>query len=199
MLNKPVYLGQTILDDSKTLMYDFHYNFMLKKIARSDIDLLFTDTDSLCYVVRKHDIFDIMKTNKDYFDLSDYPVDHELYDPTNKKVIGKFKNESIKQITEFCGLRAKLYAYNVDDCKKKHLKAKGVKKCVTEKSLNIEMYKEVLFNRTNKSVVQSGIRSYKHQLYTEKVTKVALSGSDDKVFICDNNIDTFNYGHYKTK
>jgi hypothetical protein len=48
-LNKPVYLGQTILDDSKYLMYDFHYNFMLKKIPRDCIDLLFTDTDSLCY------------------------------------------------------------------------------------------------------------------------------------------------------
>ena len=65
-LNKPVYLGQTILDDSKTLMYDFHYNFMLEKIKpRSDIDLLFTDTDSLCYVIRKHDIFEIIKKNKE--------------------------------------------------------------------------------------------------------------------------------------
>jgi hypothetical protein len=73
LLNKPVYLGQTILDDSKALMYDFHYNFMLKKVKRENIDLLFTDTDSLCYHIRNQDIFQIIKDNKDYFDLSDYP------------------------------------------------------------------------------------------------------------------------------
>jgi ribosomal protein L31E len=196
ILNKPVYLGQTILDDSKALMYDFHYNFMLKKVPREDIDLLFTDTDSLCYVIRKHDIFEIMKENKDYFDLSDYPKDHELYDPTNKKVIGKFKNESIDQITEFVGLRAKLYAYTVDNSLKKHLKAKGVKRCVAKKDLNIDMYRDVLFNRTTESVKQSGIRSYGHQLYTESVTKTALSGRDDKVYICDDNINTYNFGYY---
>ena len=95
---------------------------------RENIDLLFTDTDSLCYSIRKQDIFNIMKENKEYFDLSDYPKDHLLHDETNKKVIGKFKNESIKQITEFVGLRAKLYAYSVEDDEEKHLKCKGVKK-----------------------------------------------------------------------
>jgi hypothetical protein len=131
--------------------------------------------------------------------LSDYPEEHELHDPTNKKVIGKFKNESINQITEFVGLRAKLYAYFVDQCAKKHLKAKGVKKCVAKNELNIQMYKDVLFNKTTKSVKQNGIRSYGHQLYTESVTKVALSGRDDKVYICDDDINTYNFGHYKTK
>ena len=86
-LNKPIYLGQCILDDSKYVMYDFHYNFMLQKVKRENIDLLFTDTDSLAYHIRKENIFDIIKNNKSLFDLSDYPKDHELYDPTNKKVI----------------------------------------------------------------------------------------------------------------
>lgn len=194
-LNKPVYLGQTILDDSKYLMYDFHYNFMLKKIPREDIDLLFTDTDSLCYHVRNHDVFEIMKNNKEYFDLSDYPKDNELYDPTNKKVIGKFKNESIKQITEFIGLRAKLYAFTVDGEKKKHLKCKGVKKNVAKRDLNIDKYRDVLFNRSIEKVTQNGIRSYAHQLYTESSEKIALSSLDDKVYIMDDNINTLNFGH----
>ena len=86
-LNKPVYLGQTILDDSKTLMYNFHYNFILKKVKRENVDLLFTDTDSLCYHIRKEDIFQIIKDNKDEFDLSNYPKDDPLYDATNKKTI----------------------------------------------------------------------------------------------------------------
>ena len=198
-LNKPVYLGATILDDSKHLMYNFHYNFMLEKVERENIDLLFTDTDSLCYHIRKQDIFEIIKNNKSYFDLSDYPKDSELYDPTNKKVIGKFKNESIKQITEFVGLRAKLYAYTVDEEKKDHLKCKGIKKNVVKKELDLERYKECLFSRKPYNVNQNAIRSYKHQLYTETINKTCLSARDDKTFICNNNIDTYNFGHYKTK
>jgi hypothetical protein len=197
-LCKPVYLGQTILDDSKYLMNDFHYNFMLDKIPREDIDLLFTDTDSLCYHIRKHDIFQIMKENKHKFDLSDYPVGHELHDPTNSKVEGVFKNESIKQIKRFAGSRAKLYAYEVLGDSNKHLRCKGVKTSVANKELNIEKYIDVIFNRKKVSVVQNGIRSYKHELFTESVQKVALSGNDDKVYICDNNINTYNFGHYKT-
>lgn len=198
-LNKPVYLGQTILDDSKYLMYDFHYNFMLNKIPREDVDLLFTDTDSLCYNIRKHDIFEIMKTNKDYFDLSNYPKNSELYDPKNNKVIGKFKNESVVPITEFVGLRAKLYAYSVDNDDHKHLKCKGVKKNVVQKDLNIDKYRNVLFNRVTENIKQNGIRSYSHQIYTEETSKTALSYCDDKVHICDDNIHTYNFGHYKTR
>ena len=172
---------------------------MLKKIERENIDLLFTDTDSLCYHIRKQDIFEIMKENKECFDLSDYPKDHLLHDETNKKVIGKFKNESIKQITEFVGLRAKLYAFKVEGDEEKHLKCKGVKRCVVQSKLNIDLYKEVLFSRQPLEITQNGIRSYKHQLYTETVKKTGLSATDDKVLICDSNINTYNFNHWRTK
>jgi len=198
-LNKPVYLGQTILDDSKALMYNFHYNFILKKVKRENIDLLFTDTDSLCYHIRKEDIFQIIKDNKDEFDLSNYPKDDPLYDATNKKVIGKFKNESIKQITEFVGLRAKLYAFTVDNDDEKHLKCKGVKSGVVKKDLNIEKYRNCLFSRKSEKVKQNSIRSYGHQIYTEEINKTALSSNDNKVYICDDNINTYNLAHYRTK
>ena len=106
------------------------------------------------------------------------------------------------------GLRAKMYAFTADgeDDKKKgkehlvkHLKCKGIKTCVVKKKLNIDLYRDVLFSRSKLSVEQNGIRSYKHQLYTETVNKVALSGIDDNLFICKNNIDTLNFNHYKTK
>ena len=128
---------------------------MLKHVKRENIDLLFTDTDSLAYHIRNQDFFQIMKDNKDEFDLSDYPKDHELYDTTNKKVIGKFKNESIKQITEFVGLRAKLYAYTVDGDNKKHIRNKGTKSCVVKKELNIDRYRECLFSRKPQKVFQN--------------------------------------------
>ena len=195
VLNKPIYMGQTILDDSKCLMYDFHYNFMLKKFKRENIDLLFTDTDSLAYHTRNQDINEIIKENKDKFDLSNYPKEHPLYDKTNMKVIGKFKNESPKEIKEFIGLRSKLYSYIVEDETHEHLKCKGVKKSASDKQLTHSNYKNTLFNRTNKNITQNCIRSYKHQLYSIQQTKIGISYNDDKVFVCDDNIHTYTFGH----
>ena len=194
-LNKPIYMGQCILDDSKLLMYDFHYNFMLKKFKRENIDLLFTDTDSLCYHTRNQDINEIIKENKDKFDLSNYPKEHPLYDETNKKVIGKFKNESPEPIKEFIGLRSKLYSYIVEDDVKEHLKCKGVKKSASDRQLTHNDYKNTLFNRTTKSITQNSIRSYHHQLYSITQTKIGISHNDDKCYIQDNNIDTYTFGH----
>lgn len=198
-LDKPIYLGQNILDDSKVLMSDFHYNFMLKKIERKNIDLLFTDTDSLCYHIRNQDIFKIMKDNKELFDLSNYPKNHELYDGTNNKVIGKFKNESVKQITEFVGLRAKLYSFIAEGDDHKHNKCKGVKRYVVENELDINHYKNTLNTREVKKVSQNGIRSYNHEIFSETQIKTALSATDDKVYISSNNVDTFNFGHYRIR
>ena len=198
-LTKPIYLGMNILDDSKHLMYNFHYNFMLKKIKRENIDLLFTDTDSLCYTIRNQDIFQIMKENKELFDLSNYPKDSGMYDATNAKVIGKFKNESVKQITEFIGLRSKLYSYAVDKDSYSHTRCKGVKRNVVENVLTIKDYKHTLQTRESKKVTQNNIRSYHHVLYTEKQEKIALSAKDDKLFICSDNIKTYSFGHYKIK
>ena len=169
---------------------------MLKKIPRENIDLLFTDTDSLCYEIRHNDIFQIIKENKEHFDLSNYNKDSEFYDKTNAKVVNKMKNESPNhQITEFIGLRSKLYAYSVDNNDEEHLKCKGVKTCVVKKDLNMEKYRKVLFENTKEIIEQNSIRSYGHQLYTEKITKIGLSSNDDKVYICENKIDTFNFGY----
>jgi len=197
-LNKPIFIGQTVLDQSKYLMYDFHYNFMLKNIKRKNIDLLFTDTDSLCYHIKNQDPFEIIKNNKSYFDLSDYPKDNELYDSTNKKVIGKFKNESIKQITEFVGLRSKLYCYTVDGDDDDHKRCKGVKKCVIDKKLTMDLYKNCLFNHQIHKENQNGFVSKNHEVYTQTINKIALSYCDDKVYIENNNINTYNIAHYKT-
>ena len=196
-LNKPIFIGQTVLDDSKFLMIDFHYNFMLKKIKRENIDLLFTDTDSLCYHIKKENPYEIINDNKSYFDLSDYPENHELYDPTNKKVIGKFKNESIKQISEFVALRSKLYCYTTDD-EKEHKRCKGIKKSVCDMKLNLKLYKDILFNRSTYNTSQNVIISDDHNIYSQTINKIALSARDDKIFIQDNNINTYCIGHYKT-
>lgn len=93
LLNKPVYIGQTILDLSKLVIYDFHYNF-LKNLYEDNIKLLFTDTDCLMYEIETPNLKeDIVKYNS-MFDLSNYPVDHPLHDDANKKIVLKFKNET---------------------------------------------------------------------------------------------------------
>ena len=195
ILNKPIFIGQTVLDQSKYLMYDFHYNHMLKHFKRKNIDLLFTDTDSLCYNIRNQDPFEYMNNNKNLFDLSEYPKEHFLHDTTNKKVIGKFKDESTEnQIIEFVGLKSKLYSFRCDNEIKTHNKCKGIKSYVSKK-LMTETYKKILFNRDKHEITQNGFVTENHEIYTISQEKIAISANDDKIYVCDDNIHTLNFGH----
>ena len=90
ILNKPIYVGFTVLELSKWLMYDFHYNFIKKHV---DTELLFTDTDSLTYQVNSKDGYEEFFKRKSLFEFSNYPKDSKFFDPTNKKVIDKMKDE----------------------------------------------------------------------------------------------------------
>ena len=122
--NKPVYVGQTILDLSKTLMFNFHYNYIQKKYndaaeGACRAELMFTDTDSLLYLIHMDDFYrDISHDIETKFDTSDYPPNHPpgMLTGVNKKVIGMFKDEVAgRQITHFFGLRPKLYSFKVED------------------------------------------------------------------------------------
>ena len=200
-MNKPVYLGMCILDLSKTIMYDFHYQYIKPKYG-AKAKLLFTDTDSFMYEIETEDFYkDISKDVKDRFDTSDYPENHPSGIPTgiNKKVFGMFKDEAAgKIIKEFVGLRAKLYSFIMEDGKE-NKRCKGVKKQVVESSITHEDYKTCL--RTGKEQLrkQNIIRSYEHEVYTEEVNKIALSALDDKRYILSDGIHTLAWGHYKIK
>ena len=112
-LNKPIYVGFTVLEIRKWLMYDFHYNFMIKHF---DAEVLFTDTDSLTYQIKSKDVYEEFFKHKHLFDFSNYPKDSKFFDPTNKKVIGKMKDEKEGKINdEFVGLKSKMYSIkNID-------------------------------------------------------------------------------------
>ena len=99
-LNRPAYVGMCILDLSKTLMYDFHYNYIKKKY-NNRARLLFTDTDSLTYEIEAKDVYKYFWNDKDMFDNSDYPESSPYYCNVNKKIIGKFKDEA-------CGIQYSL-------------------------------------------------------------------------------------------
>ena len=201
-MNKPVYLGMCILDLSKTIMYDFYYNYLKEKYG-DKAKLLFSDTDSLMCEIQTEDFYkDISGDVKNRFDTSDYPENHPSGIPTgiNKKVLGMMKDEAAgKIIKEFVGLRAKLYSYKMYEGKEEIKKCKGIKKQVVESSISHEDYKTCLLTGKEQLRKQNILRSYNHEVYTEEVNKVALSALDDKRYILKDGIHTLAWGHYKIK
>ncbi|VDI81881.1 Hypothetical predicted protein [Mytilus galloprovincialis] len=197
--DKPIYLGACILDISKLLMYDFHYRFV-RKTYGDRARLLFTDTDSLAYEIQTDDFYkDITPHVQEKFDTSNYPAEHPSSIPTgiNKKVLGVFKDEcGGKIMTDFVGLRAKLYAFKMDDGKATK-KAKGVTKNVIKRSIGFEDYERCLTTQQEIHRPMNIIRSHLHQIYTEQVNKIALSAKDDKRHILPDGISTLAHGHYR--
>ena len=116
-------------------MYDFHYNFIKKKI---NAELLFTDTDSLTYEIKSKNVYEEFFKWKDLFDFSNYSKDSKFFDETNKKVIGKMKDESEgKIIDEFVGLKSKMYSMKNIDGKESN----------TGKGAGKKEFKDMLFNK----------------------------------------------------
>ena len=195
-LNRPAYVGMCILDLSKTLMYDFHYKY-IKEMYGNKAKLLFTDTDSLTYEIEAKDVYKDFFKDKYKFDNSDYPEYSPFYYKTNKKVIGKFKDESAGiPITEFVGLRSKMYSY-IKDNKKGGKTAKGIKKNVIKNNITHDDYKETLFNKKQMYHKMKTIRSEDHQLGSYELNKVSLSCFDDKRYIHKDGIRSYAYGHKK--
>ncbi|XP_065675836.1 uncharacterized protein LOC136092044 [Hydra vulgaris] len=204
MYNKPIYLGMCILELSKTLMYEFHYDYIKNKYA-DRAKLLFTDTDSLAYEIKTEDFYaDISKDVESKFDTSEFDPKHPAINNVgfevglNKKVLGMFKDEAGgAQIKEFVGLRSKLYSYKVHG--KKNKKCKGIKKNIVKKYITHEDYKHCLLNKVDQVRKMNVIRSHSHEVYTEEINKIALSADDDKRVILKDRIHTLAYGHYKLR
>ncbi|KYM93653.1 hypothetical protein ALC62_15744 [Cyphomyrmex costatus] len=142
--DKPIYVGMCILDISKTCLYEFHHEYMAP-LFHDKCKIMNTDTDSLIYHVECDDIYEIIKRDIDRFDTSDYSVDNPYSIPlANKKVPGLMKDENNGAImTEFVGLRAKMYALRVRG-KKDTKKAKGVKSNVVARSITFDDYTRCL-------------------------------------------------------
>ena len=129
LINKPFYVGFSVLELSKLHMYRFHYDYFMKKYPAAK--MLFTDTDSLMYLVETADIYKELFAEREHFDFSSFDKASPFFDASNNKVIGKFKDEANgKPITEFVGLRPKMYSFLIDDkghTTEKH-RAKGIKR-----------------------------------------------------------------------
>ncbi|XP_051165642.1 uncharacterized protein LOC127284297 [Leptopilina boulardi] len=196
LLNKPIYVGLSVLDISKTLIYDFHYGYMLEKYGEN-CKLMYTDTDSLIYEIKCKDVYNDMKNDIQKFDTSDYPASNVYGIPqANKKILGLMKDECNGRIlTEFVGLRSKLYSVRVED-KDFIKKAKGIKAGVVKKTIQFDDYVKCLRDFDIQTRTQYNIRSRLHNVETVKQLKVALSPQDDKRYLLPGSTDTLPWGHY---
>jgi len=196
---KPIYVGMSILDISKTCLYEFHHEYM-SPLFHEKCKVLYTDTDSLIYHIECDDIYEIMKRDIHRFDTSDYPINNKYGMPlANKKVPGLMKDENNGAImTEFVGLRAKMYALRVED-KKDTKKVKGVKNNVVARTITFEDYTKCLYDEIELTRKQTCIRSKLHEVYTISETKIALSPYDDKRYIVPDSTNTLPWGHYQIR
>ena len=195
--NKPVYLGQAILDLSKIVMYEFHYDYMKRKHDDGDLTLCYMDTDSLVYDIKTQDFYkDIADDVAARFDTSGNNPNRPLPVGLNKKVIGLMKDELGGEIMrEFVTLRLKMYACKVGNSESK--KCKGIKKCVVKKTISFEDYKNCLFGGETSYRSQLMFKSLKHEVRTLEVNKLALSRDDDKRIVV-NGINSLARGHWAT-
>ena len=197
-LNRSAYVGMCILDLSKMLMYEFHYNYIKKKY-NNRARPLFTDTDSLTYEIEAEDVHKDFWHNKDMFDNSDYPESSPYYCNVNKKIIGKFKDEACGiPITEFIGLKSKMYSY-VKDNEKGGRTAKGIKKNVIKNNIKHEDYKNTLINNEQMHHKIKTIRSQRHQLGSYEINKVSLSCFDDKHYTWQAEEHAKSHHHFTVK
>ena len=195
-LNKPRYVGAAILALSKTVMYGFHYQYMMEKFPNNK--LLFTDTDSFCYSipgVSKDDFYAEIKTS-DYFDRSNYSQESGMFCAKNKMVPGKFKDECPDMpIEEFVGLRAKMYSLKLGEGFNKAT-AKGVGRLVRGEITHEDYYNSLFENKEffHKDVK---IDHEKHQLVHKHFIKKSLSPYNDKKWIqkTGNDFISYSFGH----
>jgi hypothetical protein len=193
-MDKPIYVGTSILDLSKLCMMEFHYNVIEKEFCNK-YDLIYSDTDSLVYRIEHPDIYEWIKENKNYFDLSD-SLKPDLKDNTNKKVLGKFKDEmNSLLIKEFISLNPKVYSIEHQEYSKetketywKNKKTlKGVSKAVVKNDIQHKDYVDVI--STDEVLIKEvvSLRSFEHQIYTYKAPKIALSSFYDKMCMLNAN------------
>ena len=194
---KPIYVGMCILDISKMRLYEFHYEYMVPRYG-DKARIMYTDTDSLIYSVECADMYNDMKRDIDRFDTSDYAIDNAYGIPlANKRLPGLMKDENNGAImTEFVGLRAKMYAIRVDG-RSDTKKSKGVKSSVVARTISFDDYLQCLREEIEMKRRQSCIRSTLHDVYTVSEAKIALSPYDDKRYVVPNTTDTLPWGHYK--
>lgn len=203
--NKPIYLGATITELAKLHMYEFYYDKVQPFFGWENVKLCMTDTDSLLLEITCKDFYQKLKQFQEEFD---YPIDtngfRDLIGKHNGEV-GYFKSETgDTPITEFVGLRAKVYSFLTQDNPEATMKAKGVGKAAMEMSIEHKSYLRCIFNNYDPTAIRQlvsvpMIRSFGHELYSMISDKIGLSCNDTKRYILRDNVHTLAFGHWAIK
>ena len=162
-LNKPIYVGFTVLELSKWLMYEFHYNFIKKHF---DAELLFTDTNSLTYEIKSDDVYEEFFERKHLLDFTNFSKDSKFYDSQNEMVVGKTKDEDKGiLINKFVGLKSKMHSMLSDDSRESNI-AKRI-----NTSTEFNEFKIIYNNKVIRHKMKR-IQSKKHKIGTYEINKI---------------------------
>jgi len=209
-LNRPIYLGCTILDLSKVNLYDLYYN-VICKLYKSHT-FLYCDTDSCIIHVEEKNVLEKLAKEeyRQFFDFSNVDKKHPLYSDHNAGKLGIFKEETgLKPIYEFVALKPKMYSYRfssqstyIDEngiVRDKHTlkKAKGVPRSALANHILFNDYKKALFEDESIYTVDTRISCRKHRVFTEEVKKLALTNTYNKRYILPNGVSSLAYGNVK--
>ena len=192
--NKPVNLGLSILEISKTLMYEFWYDYKIIKTMQNYATWIHGYMDFIINIKIEDFYEDIDNDVEKRFDTSNYEVNRPLPTGKNKKVVGLMKDKlGGKIMTEFAALRPKTFSYLMDDGKSDE-KAKGTKICVIKKILKFNDYKNCLLN--NEIILKSKqrLKSEAHNVYIGDINKIELSSNGDKRLQTFDRITSYPYG-----
>ncbi|XP_058810558.1 uncharacterized protein LOC131675558 [Phymastichus coffea] len=164
-VKKPIYIGLAVLDLSKTLVYRFHYEYMVSAMGEY-CKLLYTNTDSLVYPITNTNIYDVMRRDIHECDTSDFDEKNQFNIPrANKKVVELMKDENNGEI--MLGLRSKIYRVRVQN-RNPIKKAKVLKSSVLKATIVFDDYVKCLSENAILSREQKIIKSRHHELYSEK-------------------------------
>ena len=178
VFDKPIYLGFSVLELSKLLMYEFYYH-KLQPYYSSSVKLHYMDTDSFILSIKTGDLINDLEYFKDDFDFSELDENHELYDTINKKIRGKMKIETspIIELDNFVALRSESYSFSYKNPQKtvQKSKQKGI-----QHTPSYTQYINSLFNSETTTATNYSIRSNAHNVTVQQQDKLALNPFDDK-------------------
>ena len=180
LMDKPIYLGFSVLELSKLHMYETYYDILQPYFGQENIQLHYMVCDSFVLSIETENIINDLKNIEDLFDFSNLDKNHELFSNKNKKVVVKFKIETPENIwiDKFVALRSKCYAFKCGDDSKNKLK--GISKSQS-KNIKFDEYKKCLDGEEYQHESDKYIlRSINHDMILQKVKKSTLSIFDDK-------------------
>ena len=182
VMDKAIYVGFAILELSKLHMYETYYDTLQPYFGQENLQLHYVDTDGMILSMKTKDIIKDLKNLENIFGFSNLDENHELFSNKNKKVIGKFKIETPKNviIDEFVCLRSKAYSFKCKNNDENKNKIKGVSKSQSKHIKFEEYYNCFIGKEYQRECNNYIIRSINHEMVLQEVKKSTLSLFDDK-------------------